>query len=57
MPDRIRVIVHNQSRLLRESILNILDDCFEVIDPQSGVARGGPPPRACMGGATGGGDR
>ena len=35
MPNRIRVIIHNQSRLLRESMLNILDDRFDVVDPQS----------------------
>lgn len=33
MPNRIRVIIHNHSRLLRESMLNILDGAFEVIDP------------------------
>ncbi|MBP2231753.1 two-component system nitrate/nitrite response regulator NarL [Azospirillum agricola] len=44
MTDRIRVIIHNQSRLLRESMLNILDDAFEVIDPLDrlgGAANGG----------------
>ncbi|MCG5239357.1 LuxR C-terminal-related transcriptional regulator [Azospirillum doebereinerae] len=35
MPNRIRVIIHNHSRLLRESMLNILDGAFEVIDPQA----------------------
>lgn len=34
MPNRIRVIIHNHSRLLRESMLNILDGAFDVIDPQ-----------------------
>ncbi|CAO3454879.1 LuxR C-terminal-related transcriptional regulator [Azospirillum largimobile] len=57
MPDRIRVIVHNQSRLLRESILNILDDCFEVIDPQSRLATGLSPKTAWNGRANGAGDR
>jgi two-component system nitrate/nitrite response regulator NarL len=54
MSDRIRVIVHNQSRLLRESILNILDDCFEVIDPQSRLATG-LSPKAMWNGRTNGG--
>lgn len=57
MPDRIRVIVHNQSRLLRESILNILDDCFEVIDPQSRLATGLSPKAAWNGRVGAGGDR
>ncbi|AWB08935.1 DNA-binding response regulator (plasmid) [Azospirillum humicireducens] len=57
MPDRIRVIVHNQSRLLRESILNILDDCFEVIDPQSRLATGLSPKTAWNGRANGAADR
>ena len=57
MSDRIRVIVHNQSRLLRESILNILDDCFEVIDPQSRLATGLSPKTMWNGRANGGSDR
>jgi two-component system nitrate/nitrite response regulator NarL len=57
MSDRIRVIVHNQSRLLRESILNILDDCFEVIDPQSRLATGLSPKTMWNGRTNGGPDR
>ncbi|MBP2299366.1 LuxR C-terminal-related transcriptional regulator [Azospirillum picis] len=57
MPNRIRVIVHNQSRLLRESILNILDDCFEVIDPQSRLAAGLSPRPSWSGRLNGGPDR
>ncbi len=57
MPNRIRVIVHNQSRLLRESILNILDDCFEVIDPQSRLAPGLAPNPMWNGRVNGAGER
>ncbi|WP_376961633.1 response regulator transcription factor [Azospirillum sp. A26] len=57
MSDRIRVIVHNQSRLLRESILNILDDCFEVIDPQSRLATGLSPKTMWNGRTNGAADR
>ncbi|WP_244434208.1 response regulator transcription factor [Azospirillum sp. B506] len=43
--------------MLRESILNILDDCFEVIDPQSRLATGLSSKTMWTGRANGGADR